>query len=218
MNAARFTLLFTLACTGLAPAATVNIQFSQGVNQATNFSSYDGTVSNGLVWGIMVSTSNTTFGAIPYDFQLGTSLAGALIPGTDDYLIISSVLTAQGTTGDAANPGKINTLNSIQMNVPGTNNIVTGNQFALIWFDSVITSPTQNLWTGVQPYGFLAYGIMTDPSWTIPAAGTTRNVSASFSTSPDPVKRANDFVIVPEPGATLLAVLSATLLFRRRRQ
>src|SRR5688572_28568870 len=122
---------FMVAALGCAHAATVNIQISQGANQATNFANRDGTVSNGLVWGLMISTGDNTFSELPKDFQLGTSLNGTLIAGTDDYFISSAVLSAQGTTSDLANPGKLNIMNGIVMNLPATNTIVTGNQFAI---------------------------------------------------------------------------------------
>lgn len=211
MKFAKLALL-AIAAAGSAHAATVNIQISQGANQATNFASRDGNTSNGLVWGLIISTGNTTFADIPANFQLSTSLDGTLIPGSDDYLIMSTVLTAQGTTTDAANPGKINIMNGITMNVPATNAIVTGNQFAIVWFDTSITSATQNTAGGGQ-----WYGLLTNAAWTIPAAGATQNISAAFSTSPDPVKLADDVRIAPEPSAMLLGLLGAVGLLRRRR-
>lgn len=199
-----------LAALGCAQAATVNIQISQGANQATNFASKDGTTSNGLVWGIIVSTTNNTFSQLPQNFQLGTSLNGILIPGTDDYFIASTNLTAQGTQGDLANPGKITSLNSVAINV-AENAITTGNQFAIVWFDTSVTSPTGSL-TGGQ-----WYGLMTNAAWTIPAASGTQNISAFFSATPDPVKNADDIQIAPEPSAMLLGLLGALGLLRRRR-
>lgn len=204
--------LLALASIGLAPAATVNIQISQGANQATNFANKDGSQSNGLVWGILISTANTSFSLILSSFQLGTSLNGTRLGQSDDYLIMSPVLTAQGNAGDLANPGKITSLNSIQINDPLINDIQTGDQFAIIWFDSTVTSPTQDLIGGEW------YGIMTNAAWVIPAAGATQNISASFATSPDPVKLANDNVVDgPEPSSVLLGLLGALGLFRRRR-
>lgn len=202
-----------VAMTGLASAATVNFQISQGANQATNFTSANGTVSNGLVWGLMFSTTNTTFSVFDQGFTLSTSLNGTLIPGTDDYFISSAVLTAQGTTTDAANPGKINILNSVQMAVPATNAIVAGNQFAVVWFDSTVTSATQQLAGGNK------YGLITDPAWVVPAAGATQNISTFFATSPDPVKTASAFTVtgIPEPSAALLGAIGALGLLRRRR-
>lgn len=199
-----------LAALGCAHAATVNIQISQGSNQATNFANKDGTISNGLVWGLMISTTNSTFSQLPKDFQLGTSLNGGLIAGTDDYFISSAVLTAQGTTTDAANPGKINIMNGININV-AENAITTGQQFAIVWFDSSVTSATQAVAGGTW------YGLMTNATWTIPAAGATQNISTFFQTSPDPVKAADDFQVAPEPSAMLLGLLGALGLLRRRR-
>lgn len=200
-----------IATTGLATAATVNIQISQGSNQATNFANADGTISNGLVWGLMFSTADSNFSVFEPGFTLSTSLNGTLIPTTDDYFISSSVLTAQGTTTDIANPGKINIMNSIQMNVPATNAIVTGTPFAIVWFDSTITSATQALGGGTK------YGLLSNPAWTIPAAGATQNISSFFAGSPDPVKLANTFTVVPEPSAALLGAIGALGLLRRRR-
>lgn len=211
MKFAKLALL-AIAAAGSAQAATVNIQISQGANQATNFASRDGNTFNGLVWGLIISTGNNTFTDIPQGFQLSTSLNGTLIPGSDDYLIMSAVLTAQGTQGDIANPGKINALNGVVMNDAATNAIVTGNQFAIVWFDTSITSPTQSTANGGQ-----WYGIMTNAAWTIPAAAGTRNVSADFATTPDPVKLADDVRIAPEPSAMLLGLLGAVGLLRRRR-
>ncbi len=207
------SLALLVALSGLASAATVNIQISQGANQATNFANADGTVSNGLVWGLMISTANTSFSVFDQGFTLSTSLSGTLIPGTDDYFISSSVLTAQGTTTDAANPGKINIMNGIVVNDALTNLMVTGNQFAIVWFDSTVTSATQSLQGGMK------YGLITDAAWTIPAGGATRNISASFAGSPDPIKQANGFTVtgVPEPSAALLGAIGALGLLRRRR-
>lgn len=211
----KLSKLLALAClfAGSAGAATVNIQISQGSNQATNFANAAGNVSNGLVWGLMISTGNNTFSTFAAGYQLSTSLNGTLLPDTDDYFISSAVLTAQGTTTDLANPGKINILNGIQMAVPATNAIVTGNQFAIVWFDSTVTSATQTLTGGTS------YGLLTNAAWTIPAGGATQNISASFTGSPDPVKLADDFVVtgVPEPTTALLGLLGVAGLIRRRR-
>lgn len=206
-------LALVAAMTGLASAATVNVQISQGANQATNFANADGSVSNGLVWGLIFSTGNSTFSVFDNGFVLSTSLNGTLIAGTDDYFISSAVLTAQGTTTDAANPGKINIMNSIQMNVPATNSIVTGTPFAVIWFDSTVTSATQALGAGTK------YGILTDPLMVVPAAGATQNVSSLFSTTPDPTKLANGRTVtgIPEPSSALLGAIGALGLLRRRR-
>jgi hypothetical protein len=200
-----------IGITGFASAATVNIQVSQGANQATNFTNADNSISNGLVWGLMFSTADASFSEFAPGFVLSTSLNGTLIPTTDDYFISSSVLTAQGTTTDIANPGKINIMNSIQMNVPATNAIVTGTPFAIVWFDSTITSATQALGGGTK------YGLLSNAAWTIPAAGATQNISSFFSASPDPWKLANTFTVVPEPSAAILGAIGALGLLRRRR-
>lgn len=207
------SLVLFAALSGFASAATVNIQISQGSNQATNFANANGTVSNGLVWGLMISTANTTFSVFDEGFVLSTSLSGKVLPGTDDYFISSSVLTAQGTTTDLANPGKINIMNGIVVNDSLTNPIATGNQFAIVWFDSTVTSATQSLQGGMK------YGLITNAAWTIPASGGTQNISASFAGSPDPVKLANGFTVtgVPEPSAAILGAIGALGLLRRRR-
>lgn len=199
----------------LASAATVNIQISQGANQATNFANAAGSASNGLVWGLMISSSDNVFSALPENFQLSNNLGGSLIPTTDDYFISSSIFTSQGTTADSGNFGKINIMNGIVISVPATNALVPGNRFAIVWFDSTVTSSTQALAGGTQ------YGLLTNSTFVLPAAAGTTNVSSFFSASPDPVKTANTFTVptasVPEPSAALLGMLGALGLLRRRR-
>lgn len=203
------SLLILLAGIGSATAATVNIQISQGANQATNFANRDGTVSNGLVWGLIVSTADNQFttGAGFAGAQLGTSLNGTRLYNSDDYFFGSTVLTAQATFADAANPGKITILNAIQVNVPGTNPVATGNPFAIVWFDPSVTSANQFISNPTF------YGILSDPSWVIPAGGATQNISNYFASSPDPVRLAN---IIPEPSSALLGLMGLLAAFRRR--
>jgi hypothetical protein len=212
MKMSKYIVMFAVTV-GVASAATVNIQISQGANQATNFQNANGTVSNGLVWGLMFTTGDSTFSALPGDYVLSTSLNGKLIPGTDDYFIASSSLTIQGSAADAANPGKIVSILGVVSNVPATNPIVAGTKFAVVWFDTAVASNAATLVGGQQ------YGLLTNPLMVVPADGGTTNVSALFSTNPDPAKPANQFTVtgIPEPSAALLGALGVLGLLRRRR-
>jgi hypothetical protein len=203
-----------LIVAGSASAATVNIQFSSGTSTiATGFADASGNAAPGLVWGIIISNGDNTFSPITPGFVLnattGTGTDGVRIGSTNDYFFGSGTLTStQGPGGEAGVLGKISQVTNITLG-PGA---TTGAQFAIVWFDRTINSITGTVTAGTQ------YGLLTDPSFIVPAGGNTLSLADTyFASAGDPVKSANTVTVVPEPSTALLGAVGALGLLRRRR-
>lgn len=220
MKLQNLILALALGSAATASAATVVVQFSSGTaTVATGFADALGSASAGLAWGIIVSNGDSVFSPVPEGFMLstttGSGTAGTQLGLTNDYYFGSSVLTAaQATGGEAGVLGKIGQLSAITKGVSA----LTGSPFALVWFDRSVTSATGTVAGGTK------YGLLTDPSFVIPADGVTQSLATAAAlnggASGDLVKPANTVTVVnsvPEPSATLLGVIGALGLLRRRR-
>jgi hypothetical protein len=206
--------------------ATFNADFSPpdgGVS--SNLADSSGTVTNGLVYGILLDLNGNGF---LNQYDPGFSLnQGALVNmttggggATDDQLFISLGVNGTDTNqfltsdtsllleGDFSTPGGNGGVRGLG-DIPGS---VQGKQFALIWFDF----SQARLSTTVDP-GDL-FGLLTDASFVLPSDGGTSTYDAPFK-GVDPVRPANDGIfLVPEPNAALLCLIGTLGLARRRRR
>ncbi len=212
-------LLFAATCSS---HATVSLQFGVlGEGRATGFANSDSVATNGMRWGIVVSTGTSGynagagFNAGTYDtFDINTSgfLSVGGVP-TDDYYVAhpTSALTAtsSATNGDPGGAGGILTINPVPFG--GASSIAANNPFQIIWFEGAATAGAE-------------YGMMGNSLFLIPGdTGVVSFASTVFGGSTaDPIKPANltfpGAGPVPEPSRMMLLGFGlAGLFFRRRR-
>ncbi len=213
----RSILLALFALATSCAFADVTLQFSQiSVGRASGFANSAGVATNGMRWGIVVSTVNAGFNGGAYDV-FDNTVSGFLKVGgvtTDDYYVYSGLSTAAvgATGGDPGGAGGITTLNPVPFG--GASGIGQGNPFNLIWFESAPADGTN-------------YGMMSNALFVIPANGT----GTSFAAAPgagtgvfggptaDPLKPANlSFAAVPEPSRMILLGFGLVGVFFRRRR
>jgi len=219
------TLLLALALSGsLHAAQTLQFAATGATGVFTNLQSSTGSTTSTLVWGIVVSTTNSTFAgstaASPYDFSglvvsdnltltNGQALTVSNGTATDDRLYISSNLMSLSGTGDSstgvARPTNLNSLIY-------SNGVTAGDSFALIWFDFT-TKTGQSMSLGDN------YGMLALPGFVLPADAGSSTSFASLGAGADPVRTASLElgVPVPETSTSLLGALGALALLRRRR-
>ena len=206
-----------LALLSLPSKAAVTLQISAEYENgiASNFANQNGVVTNGMQYGIVISTTDSSFSAGLYDPMSNSvyTSGGFLTIGgiaTDDYYFVGG-LTFNSTDdqeGDFTTPGGNGTIGLVS-NVPVLPDsgalASTGDPFALIWFST----------NSANSGDF--YGFMTDASFTMPSTGTVDR-SAPF-VGADPIRSATfQFDAIPEPSRALLFGLAGMLtLFRRRR-
>ncbi|MEO5915290.1 MAG: PEP-CTERM sorting domain-containing protein [Luteolibacter sp.] len=219
MKIAKLAAALLVASTGLSSAATVILQFSSGTaTVATGFADASSSAAAGLVWGIIVSNGDSVFTPLSQGFVLttttNTGTNGVQIGSSNDYYFGSSILTAnQPSGGEAGALGKINQLTAITKGAGAT----TGAAFALVWFDRNITSAEGTVTGGTK------YGLLTDPTFVIPADGATTSFATAAAlnggAANDAIKPSNTVTVVgvPEPSALLLGAIGALGLLRRRR-
>jgi len=202
---------FLAVLTGGVCYSATTLQFSQGGTGATNFADQNGTVTNGMRWGIIISSTNSTFNAGSYD-PFDATLSGFLFVGgiaTDDYYFATGEFTAAlggpFFTGVEAGNGGITTAN----NVPSTDDLVPnvngGDSFGIIWFATSTANEGDY------------YGFLTDASFVLPASGI--NAFTAPFVGEDPIRSATfQFQAIPEPSRFLLIGFAGLLgLLRRRR-
>jgi hypothetical protein len=210
---------------GSAFGATVSINFNGDFDTFVpqNFANAAGTVSNGLIWGIVVDGGGNgliTTPSLRYDQVAKAagqsyvlSVAGA---ATDDVLYIAQGLTANtsgSTEGDFSTPGGNGGIYGITGVTTDLNGVATGDKFYVVWFDTA---------------GGVA-GTLTDASFLIPANGASVDLTAPFA-GVDPIRTAGlayvgtsgtstgaGIAFVPEPSTALLGAIGALGLLRRRR-
>jgi hypothetical protein len=211
--------VLALAVIGLltsAANATVTLQFNESFVSGipSNFANAAGTVTNGMRWGIVVSTTDSSFagGGLNYDAHgpgPGTdgflSYAGSV---TDDYYI-PGTFTADGSIlleGDFVTPGGQGSIVD-DIIVSLTNGITQNDKFALVWF-------SDNTSANGSKYGFF-----TDASFVMPADGSLTGYGAVFAGN-DPIRSAsNTFgTVIPEPSRAILLLGGMLGLAMRRRR
>ncbi len=206
-------LTLSLAIVFLASAqATTTLQFSASPNGATNFANASGTVTNGMLWGVVIATSSN-FASGSYD-AFNPSVSGFLNSGgtaTTDYYFATGAstqaLTGPFFTGNEAGTGGITTANGVPTTGDGVSGVVAGNKFGLLWL------PTSTASTGSN------YGFFSNAAFTLPASGVN-NFSSVFAGT-DPIRSASLTIgasVVPEPSRAILAAFGLGLIALRRRR
>ena len=196
--------------------ATVTLQFNESYVSGipSNLANAGGIITNGMRWGIIVSTSDSSFagGGTNYDAYAATpTTAGFLSYGnavTDDYYIpgtftddASALLEGDFTT--AGGQGSI--IDDLIVSLTG--GVSLNDKFALVWF-------SDNTSANGSKYGFF-----TDASFVMPADGSLTGFGAPFVGN-DPTRVAsNTFgTVIPEPSRAVLLLGGALGLAMRRRR
>jgi hypothetical protein len=204
------TCLLAVMTGGVCFSATT-LQFSNGGTGATNFADQNGTVTNGMRWGIIISSTNSTFNAGSYD-PFDATLSGFLSVGgvaTDDYYFATGTVTGPlgdpFFTGVEAGNGGISTANGVPSTGDLVPNVNGGDSFGIIWFAS--STANENDY----------YGFMTDASFLLPSSGTVAFTSPFVGE--DPIRSATfQFQAIPEPSRFLLIGLAGLVGIMRRRR
>lgn len=194
--------------------ADVTLQISQiSVGRASGFANQAGTPTNGMGYGVVVSTSSSAFAGGSYDVFDPTVNQFLKVGGvnTDDYYVTSglSTVTSTATGGDPGGVGSMTTINPVPFG--GLTNISAGDPFQLIWFDGT-------------PGAGTFYGMLGNQSvigeFDIPADNAVYSVAPFFAGgTADPAKAASlQFAAIPEPSRMMLLGFGLVgLCFRRRR-
>lgn len=204
--------LVALASTSFATVTlTFNTPFSQTGGVAGGFADFDGNVSNGLIWGIIIDSDNTGF-FTDYDPLMlqadTTTVLSRMGMSTTNVLITSDTVTssltgqfefsATNVPENFGGDGGIGGISNIA--VDGTNGVNTNDKFRLVWFD-----PTGN-----------SGGFIDSASFLLPPDTNATDYSAIFR-GPDSPKAATGITLVPEPSSLLLSLLGFAALLRRKR-
>jgi len=219
-----FLALITLGFWASSARAAVSLQF---VNDGfiSNLANASGVATNGMQWGIVISTTNGTFsgGGTSYGSVANIAAGGFLTFGgnaSDDYYIpggltqdstgvpetnVGGSLGAPGTLGDdIANIALTGDASGLGLGA----GITTGAKFGIMWFAT-------NGAEGAK------YGFFTDPSFTIPGNGSTVDISAAF-VGPDVIRTASSTIasatVIPEPSRAFLLLGGVLGLAMRRRR
>lgn len=235
MNSFTKITLMSLVAVGVSNAATLSFTNSGLGSFATGFGDTSGGITSGLIWGIVVDTTGDGFASstwnsgFTYSGGNTTGIAFTTTTGslTDDVLYLNTSLTTSlSTAADSAiaGTGRVNSITSATYGAAlgyggavGTSPNVGGNQkFAIIWFDRGIALGSTS--TNGQKFGLATAGTNAAPLFTTPAAnGDTIDYSAAF-TGADPAKLTTfSLQGIPEPSTSLLGVVGALGLLRRRR-
>ncbi len=202
---------WAVLASGVSFGATT-LQFSAAPIGATNFANQSGTVTDGMRWGIIISSTNSTFNAGSYD-PFDATQSGFLSVGgvtTDDYYFSTGLFT--GTlgspffTGVEAGSGAISSANNVPSTGDTVSNVNGGDSFGIIWFASSTANEGD------------FYGFLTDAAFVLPASGIN-SFTAPFAGA-DPIRSASfQFQAIPEPSRALLLGLAGMIgLMRRRRR
>ena len=220
----KVLLLSLLSASYCYAAQTLQFAATGATGVFTNLQSSTGSNTSTLVWGIVVSTTNSTFdGVAPgnyYDFTgLVVSDNVALSSGqaltinggtsTDDRLYISSNLMTLSGTGDGSTGlARPTNLNGLLYN----NGVTAGDSFALIWFDYT-TKTGQAVQSGDK------FGLLSLPGFILPADAGSSTSFASLGAGTDPARPADQTFgqVIPETSTSLLGAIGALALLRRRR-
>jgi hypothetical protein len=214
-------ILASLALAASSASASVTLQFNTASGSLQNFANTAGVGGSAMVWGIIIDAADNGFSyAVPGTFYASSGLTftpGALqslfLSGggaTDDVLFLASnLMNVQSSEVDGM-PAGTNRVTSIAAVPFGSSGISAGDPFAVVWFGST------NAPNGA-PIGFGRFGAVNNPGLQIPADGSTTPFASLFA-GPDPLKGMNYLFDFPEPSTTLLGMLGALTLLRRRRE
>lgn len=183
----------------IATSSAVTLQLSAfGAGGQVILGNGAGAATNGMSWGILVDTNANGFADFSTVTTTGSAYSNGFLGGSDDFLILSSNLTAAfgGSNGSAT---------QLQFNLGGD---VTGDEnYGIFWFSSVAAGAT-------IPLGS-SYGLITNPALVVPTSNSAViNTTAIRSAT---VNSATQIFGIPEPSSALLGALGALGLLRRRR-
>lgn len=205
------SILAWLILTGAVSRGATTLQFSADGYGATNFANQSGVVTNGMLWGIIISSTNSTFNAGTYD-PFNTALSGFLSVGgvvTDDYYFATGTSTSTIEppffNGVEAGNGSITSVSGVPSTGDGVSNVNGGDSFGIIWFASSTANDGDY------------YGFLTDATFILPASGI-ESFTAPF-VGEDPIRSAtHQFQVIPEPSRFLLIGLAGLAGVMRRRR
>ncbi len=208
---------FILLSGALTSHAFVTLQFSNAYvgGIASGFAGNTGGPKDGMLYGIVVSTANTSFSQGTYDpIPAGVLASGGFLTvgsvTTDDYFFPggSTIDYSGDFEGDIATlggSGSIDIVSNVPVNPFPASPITANNPFGLIWFDSSTAESGDY------------YGFYQDGTFLMPATGTV-DMSAPFVGS-DPTRNASfQFTAAPEPSRMMLALFGIGLVGLRRRR
>lgn len=190
----KFGLLALLALAQPA-SATITLTFSSdAVGRASRFSNSAGTAGvNGMRWGIIVSTSDSTF-ASSYDGGFDINTSGFLSSGgvaTDDYYVAHPQWSTSPADAVTRNTDSTPTIGGTDPGGDGSitgmasapyTNLSVGRPFQIVWFESG-SAVGDN-------YGTLGNTGSTAP-FVLPADGGSSDFTAFFAgTAADPIRGA----------------------------
>ena len=196
--------------------AVTTLQFTvPATGVAGGFANSSGVQTNGMLWGVIVSTTNNTFGSgsyDPFDVTAGSQFLTISGVATDDYFVYKPALAtvnAPNETGvggvTSTGAGAITNINTVPF---GTNGIDGADHFGIIWFQSGVASSGSS------------YGFFTDaasPNFLVNGDGV-QNKAAYFNGADTNKPASLTFGAVPEPSrASFMAMALLGLLMRRKR-
>lgn len=207
--------------------ASVSLVFSEVDKPIlSGLRSSDGSQSADLFWGIVVSSTGSSFSA------LSAASSGTVLENGADFgngLLFFEVglntidIPSDVTSGEFGDGVAISAEFDPYVFASGTSNplypdITPGDAVAIVWFDSGIISGS-TLFPG-SPYGIITPADVTSPqaaALDLPSDGATEDFTTHFQ-GDEPIRNANlAFVAVPEPATLSLAGLGLLGFLRRRR-
>ncbi len=201
---AGIALLFVLL--GVPAEASFTLQISQ-----SGFANSSSVPTNGMPWGIVVDTG----GSAGTNLSLLSSGIDPLTVTNDGFLSVggsqtpdfyffnhASLAANQVTTNGGPpsfSPGFISSTGALSL---GSNGVATGDQFAVIWFQTDGSASSK-------------YGFFTNSNLVLPQDGSTTSYSSFI---PSTAKPANLTIqAVPEPASLWLIALGLLSLWGSRR-
>ncbi len=204
----RIPFLALLGAALTLPAFPVNsIRFSNTSNALTGLADKDATEgTDGLTWGIVIDADRDGFGS--FEAFLGLSLDDGADLGINDYFFNGGTTTT--VPGSQGGPGAAILLNEADFyNTPGVTGVNADDPFAVIWFESSLSSGSE-----VSPGDF--YGLYENAGFLLPPDGEATTDLAALSAGADPVRPAN-LAFVPETSTLSLMLLGGLVALRRKR-